>query len=443
VSFRTRLTVAAAAAVALAIVAASIAAYVLVRAELRAAVDDGLRHRAQQVLLPESGPLSEFGFEEPAFGGPSGYAQLVTWDGQAIRRPTAKVPLPTEGARDVAAGRRSSFIEDATIDGTHLRILTTPLVPGPRGVAVQIARPLDEIDRTLNRLALFLGFVSAGGIGLAALAGLLVARTALAPVRRMTETAEHVSATHDLSRRIERVGGDEIGRLASSFNEMLETLEKSVSAQRRLVVDASHELRTPLTSLRTNVEVLEQGDALPEHEQAAIVSDLRMQLEELTRLMEDLLELARAGEERRTPETVNLDELVEEAVERARLLARDVRFETRLQPTSVQGVPRRIERAVANLLDNAAKWSPPGGRVLVEVRDGEIRVRDEGPGIDAGDVPRVFDRFYRADTARGVPGSGLGLAIVRDVAEEHGGTVEAANGPLGGAELRLRLVRTR
>jgi two-component system sensor histidine kinase MprB len=439
VSFRTRLTVAAAAAVALAILAASTAAYLLVRAELRAAVDDGLRHRAQKVLVPESGPLSEFGFEEPAFGGPSGYAQLVTQDGEVIRRPSAKVPLPSEGAREVALGRRSTFLEDATVRGTHLRILTAPLAPG---IAVQIARPLDEIDRTLDRLALFLAFVSAGGIGLATVAGLLVARTALAPVRRMTETAEHVTATHDLSRRIQRVGGDELGRLASAFNAMLETLEKSVSAQRQLVVDASHELRTPLTSLRTNVEVLERSNGIPESERAAIVGDLRAQLEELTRLVEDLLELARAGEEERTPEDVQLDELVAGAVQRARLLARDVRFETRLEATRVRGVPRRIERAVANLLDNAAKWSPPGGTVLVEVQDGEVRVRDEGPGIDETDAPRVFDRFYRADRARGIPGSGLGLAIVRDVAEEHGGEVRAANGPGGGAELRLRLART-
>jgi two-component system sensor histidine kinase MprB len=220
---------------------------------------------------------------------------------------------------------------------------------------------------------------------------------------------------------------------------MFETLEKSVSAQRQLVVDASHELRTPLTSLRTNVEVLEQANGLPERERAAILSDLKAQLLELTRLVEDLLELARTGEEQRTPETVHLDQLVAGAVERARVLVRDVRFETTLEPTTVQGVPRRIERAVSNLLDNAAKWSPPGGRVLVEVRNGEVRVRDEGPGIDEADVERVFDRFYRADRARGVPGSGLGLAIVRDVAEEHGGAVTAANGSQGGAELRLRL----
>jgi two-component system sensor histidine kinase MprB len=436
VSFRTRLTVASAAAVALAILAASTIAYLLIRAELRGNADAVLRERAQQVFLPESGPLSEFGFEEPPFGGPSGYAQLVTSEGEAIRRPSAKVPLPTEGAVEVAQGVRSEFLEDATVRDTHLRILTRPLAPG---TAVQVALPLDDIDRTLRRVAVFLGLVSAGGIGLAALAGLLVARTALAPVRRMTETAEQVSETRDLSRRIDRVGGDELGRLASTFNAMLETLEKSVSAQRQLVVDASHELRTPLTSLRTNVEVLEQANGLPDRERSAILSDLKAQLLELTRLVEDLLELARTGEEQRTPEAVQLDQLVAEAVERARVLARDVRFETTLEPTTVQGVPRRIERAVSNLLDNAAKWSPPGGRVLVEVHDGEVRVRDEGPGIAEADVERVFDRFYRADHARGVPGSGLGLAIVRDVAEEHGGAVTAANGTQGGAELRLRL----
>ncbi|HZB23455.1 MAG TPA: HAMP domain-containing sensor histidine kinase [Gaiellaceae bacterium] len=435
-SFRTRITISAAAAVALAIIAASFVVYAIVRTELRAEVDESLHDRARAVFLEAQGPLG-FTVEEPLLGGPSGYAQLVTSDGQVARRPDARIALPVGRAREVAAGTRDSFYEDDTVAGIHVRILTKPLAPG---VALQIARPLDEVDRTLDRLALLLAAVSLGGIGLAALAGLLVARTALAPVRRMTETAEHVTATTDLSRRIDRVAGDELGRLAASFNAMLGALGESQRAQQRLVADASHELRTPLTSLRTNVDVLERGKSLPPEERNAIVADVRAQLVELTRLVEDLLELARGSERRDDPEPVRLDELVGAAVDRARILTRDVVFDAKLEPSTVVGVPRRIDRAVANLLDNAAKWSPPGGRVEVIVHDGEVAVRDDGPGIAGEDVERVFDRFYRANDARRVPGSGLGLAIVRDVAEEHGGTVAAGAAPGGGAELRLKLL---
>jgi two-component system, OmpR family, sensor histidine kinase MprB len=438
-SFRTRITISAAAAVALAIIAASFVVYAIVRTELRGRVDDGLKARAHAVFLDPEGALGGYSVDPPLLGGPSGYPQLVTAEGQIIRRPNARVALPTEGARLVATGAREAFFEDATVAGTHVRILTKPLVPG---VALQIALPLGDVDRTLDRLVLFLAAISLGGIGLAALAGLLVARTALAPVRRMTETAEHVTATTDLSRRIERVAGDELGRLATSFNAMLEALGESQRAQRRLVVDASHELRTPLTSLRTNVEVLERGKRLAPAEREVILADVRAQLVELTRLVEDLLELARGSERNDEPEPVRLDELVAGTVDRARVLSRDVVFETKLEPTTVVGVPRRLERAVANLLDNAAKWSPPGGRVEVEVRDGEVVVRDEGPGIPDNEVDRVFDRFYRANEAREVPGSGLGLAIVRDVADEHGGLVTAGVAPSGGAELRLRLLTT-
>ena len=435
-SFRTRITISAAAAVALAVIAASLVVYAIVRNELRSEVDESLRDRARAVFLEAQGPLG-FTVKEPLLGGPSGYAQLVTSDGQVARRPDARIALPIGRAREVAAGTREAFYDDTTVAGIHIRILTKQLASG---VALQIARPLDEVDRTLDRLALLLAAVSLGGIGLAALAGLLVARTALAPVRRMTETAEHVTATTDLSRRIERVAGDELGRLAASFNGMLEALGESQSAQRRLVADASHELRTPLTSLRTNVDVLERGTTLPPEERDAIVADVRAQLIELTRLVEDLLELARGSELRDEPEPVRLDELVGAAVDRARILSRDVVFDARLEPSTVVGVPRRIDRAVANLLDNAAKWSPPGGRVEVHVHDGEVAVRDEGPGISGEDVERVFDRFYRSNDARRVPGSGLGLAIVRDVAEEHGGSVAAGAAPGGGAELRLKLL---
>ena len=432
-TFRTRLALASAVAVAAAIVAASLVSYGLVRAQLRGSIDDALRTRAQQVQIPDERRLDEFGLPDPLLGGAGGYAQLVTASGGVFRLPDAKIPLPSEGARKVAAGTRDPFFENATVADTHVRILTAKFAPG---IAIQIARPLDEVDRTLDRLAGFLTAISAAGIALAALLGLLVSRTAVSPVRRLTETAEHVTATRDLSQRIATPGKDELGRLAGSFNSMLSALDDSLRSQTQLIADASHELRTPLTSLRTNVEVLQRGTELPEDERLRILSEVRSQAEELTELLGDLLDLSRS--EHVQPETVQLDEVVASAIDRTRRSANGVGFNTKLEPTMIEGVPNRLERAVANLLENAVKWSPDDGRVDVELENGELLVRDHGPGIDPDDLDRVFDRFYRAPAARGVPGSGLGLAIVRQVVEEHGGSVSAENAPDGGARFRVR-----
>ena len=252
----------------------------------------------------------------------------------------------------------------------------------------------------------------------------------------LTDAAEHVARTRDLSRRIEREGDDELSRLAGAFNTMLEALDDSQRAQRRLVADASHELRTPLTSLRTNLEVLARGGLAPgDHER--LRADLIAQLEELTLLVSDLVDLAREEEPVAEREVLALDELVAAAVERARRHAPGVEFSAALEPVLVEGVRSRLDRAVANLLDNAAKHGD--GHVEVVLRDGVLTVRDHGPGIAAEDLPFVFDRFYRSAAARGRPGSGLGLAIVRQAAEAHGGAVRAGAAPGGGAELTLTL----
>jgi two-component system sensor histidine kinase MprB len=282
--------------------------------------------------------------------------------------------------------------------------------------------------------------VGLGGVGLAGGLGLLVTRTATRPVRELSDTAEHVARTRDLSRRIDASGDDELSRLAASFNTMLGALERSMRAQRQLVADASHELRTPLTSLRTNVEVLAGANgSLPRVERAGMLRAVVGQLEELTMLVEDLVDLARDGEHEQEIEPVRLDLLVEDTVARARRLHPGREIRTELEETLVDGSPRRLDRAVSNLLDNAEKWSPPDTPIDVTLRDGRLLVRDRGPGFDGEDLPRVFDRFYRARSARGKPGSGLGLAIVRHVAEAHGGGVAARNAEGGGAELSLTL----
>jgi two-component system sensor histidine kinase MprB len=194
-----------------------------------------------------------------------------------------------------------------------------------------------------------------------------------------------------------------------------------------------------LTSLRTNIEVLRSGDELPEGERDRLLTDVVEQLSEMTTLIAELIELARGEQQVSEPEAVRLDLVTERAVERARRNRPNIVYRTDLRESTVSGVPATLERAVGNLLDNAGKWSPPGGAVDVAVCDGEVVVRDHGPGIDDSDLPFVFDRFYRAPSARGMPGSGLGLAIVRQVAKAHGGEVVAERPEDGGLRMRLRV----
>jgi two-component system sensor histidine kinase MprB len=374
----------------------------------------------------------------PLLGGAAGYLQLVTSDGNAIRPIGETVALPiTVRDRLAAAGSiEEPFFSDADVAGTHVRVLTLPLEPG---YALQISRPLDEVDSALARIRTWLLVVALVGMAIAAGLGAGVARTALAPVRRLTQTAADVTETRDLSRRIEERGHDELARLASSFNTMLAALEASAQSQRQLVSDASHELRTPLTSIRTNIEVLARADGMPPGERESLLADVTGQLEEMTGLVAELVELARGDSEPAEAEDVRLDLLVEDVLERARRNHPEVAFSSTVEEVLVHGVPSKLERAVSNLLDNAGKWSPPGGTVDVTLHGGELTVRDRGPGIAVEDLPHVFDRFYRAASARSMPGSGLGLSIVRQVAETHGGSVSAEAAEGGGTRLLLTL----
>jgi two-component system sensor histidine kinase MprB len=440
-SFRARLTLVAAVAVAVAVAVASVVAYLAVRSELRGQVDEALDQRAELVSgIPirffETRPGQFFlQIPAPALGGPGGYVQVVTRDGDTLRPPDEELPLPVEDRTlDVAAGGEEAFYSDAEVAGTHVRMLTVPLAPG---YAVQISRPLTEVDDSLGRLRTILLLVALGGVALAAALGLVVARTALAPVRRLTEATEEVTETRDLSRRMDDEGSDEVGRLAASFNTMLAALEESARSQRRFVADASHELRTPLTSLRTNIEVLARADDMPRAERERLLADVVEQLAEMSALVAELVALDRAEEPANGPEDVRLDLVAGESIERVRRQRAGITFTPDFEESVVRGVPSSIERAIGNMLDNAAKWSPPGGEVEVAVRDGEVEVRDHGPGIADSDLPHVFDRFYRAPSARGLPGSGLGLAIVRRVAETHGGSVVAERADGGGTRVRL------
>jgi two-component system sensor histidine kinase MprB len=441
-TFRARIAISAAVAVALTVVFASVLLYLVAREQLRAPVDDDLKARTVELL---SHPLRLYETPDgtthlavlPEFGEARGYVQVVRSDGEVIspRRQGLELPVDEE-VLAVAAEEKGASWEDVTVNGVHLRTFTFPYGPG---AAVQVARPLTEVDQSLERIGLVLLLIAAGGVVIAAGLGLVVAGAALAPVKRLTSTVERVTETQDLSERIDVDGQDELSRLAASFNTMLAALEESTRAQRQLVADASHELRTPLTSVRTNIEVLAGDRTLPPEDRRRLLSDVVEQLGEMTMLISELIELARAEQHVSEPEDVRLDLLVADAVERARRNRPEVVYSVDLEPVAIEGIPAMIERAVGNLLDNAAKWSPPGAEIEVAVRDGRLVVRDHGPGIADEDLPFVFDRFYRARGARGMPGSGLGLAIVRQVAESHGGDVIAEQADGGGTRMVLRL----
>jgi two-component system sensor histidine kinase MprB len=493
VSLRRRLALLSALAVAFAVLLASALVYTLVRDRLRSDIDNDLRHQADVVTEragdvapliagsaqgpvtigttqggttfskngkppplppglqkvkgekaakapPEAGDrvILQRAVPAPGPGGPPSLAQLIGPDGALVTGIGSQVRLPVSDTdRKVAVSGGDATFSDVSAHDTSFRVLTQPL---PMGGAIQVARSLEDTDHTLNTLIIILAAVSAGGIALAAGLGPFVARAALAPAGEVSDAAEKVARTHDLTHRIEVRGDDELGRLAASFNEMMAALEVSEAAQRRLVADASHELRTPLATLRTNIETLGRTEDLDPAERKRLVADLTEELEEMTELVGDVVELARApGQDAIARQDVALDELTRDAIERAERRARGMRFEQDLHPSLVHADAQRLGRAISNMLDNACKWSPQGGTVEVEVDHGRIVVRDHGPGFPAGDLDKVFDRFWRADDARGRPGSGLGLAIVQRVADEHDGSARASNAPDGGAVVSLEL----
>ncbi|MCZ4493036.1 MAG: sensor histidine kinase, partial [Conexibacter sp.] len=341
-------------------------------------------------------------------GTPEAYVQFVGVDG-AVRRPpmTAEPRLPITAATAALARstRVTRILDDTHADGVHVRMLTVAL-PG-RG-AVQLARSLASVDRALGRLQIVLALLTVFGTALAALAARLLSRPVAAP------TEHELAVSQD-------------------------ALADSLAAQRQLVADASHELRTPVTSLRTNGELLRDAGSVPDAERRLIAGEVVDQAEELTALIGDLIDLARGDVPDPAVEDVRLDALVDECVQRARRHAPGLRFVVAAEPCVVEGAPERLARAINNLLDNAAKHSPSGASVEIALRDGELTVRDHGPGIDPADLPHVFDRFHRGANARGRPGSGLGLAIVRQVAEAHHGSVALAPAPGRGTVARLRL----
>lgn len=439
-TFRGRLVLAATGAVVVAILLASLAAYFATESSLVNSLDASLTNTLN-ALKADNGSRVAITSLGSIYGD---IGQFVTQSGQVV--PQAVLPVDAT-VHAVASGGASPFFASLTVHGEPYRELVYPAVTpsffgaGPLiSGAVQIATPLGPVNHQLGVLRIVLALVAVGGVILAVVLGWLVGRTALVPLNELTAAVEEVAHTTDVTRRLHPGGPDELGRLRRAFNRLLEALERSRESQRQLVLDAAHELRTPLTSLRTNMEVARRFDELPAADREVLTDDVITQMDELTDLVSGLTELARGEPRAEHRGPFRLDRLVDDSAALATVhgRSRSLRFDVTSEETWISAHRDRVARAVANLLDNAVKWSPEGGVVSVTCADGSVVVRDHGPGIAEADLPHVFDRFFRAASARKLPGSGLGLAIVAQVAAEEHGEVEATNAVDGGAEFRLR-----
>lgn len=447
-SFRTRIAVLTAACVAVVVAVLAAVTYVFVRAESVAALDRSLATAAAELqaergrdsdgdrpgILPKLNPAGR-----P--GAAAYFEQVYGADGRVGLVPGETGALPiTPAVRSLARSGGAPVVYSAELKDSKVRIRAEAYGPG---AAVLVAAPVVELDRTLGRLQLAAAVTGGGGAVLGGLLGLVVAGAAVRPVARLTSAAEQVARTRDLSTQLPVGGRDELSRLTATFNEMLTALRTSEQAQRRLVADASHELRTPLSSLRVNVELLAgRGAKLPAAERRAVLADVVAQAKALSELMTGILDLARGQEPAAVTETFAIDEVIERALVAARRDWPVVTFEADLEEWDIAGDPARLERAVVNLLGNAAKYAGDRGPVQVRLADGVLTVADAGPGIPAAERDRVFERFHRAAATQELPGSGLGLAIVRQAVEELGGTVAVGESSRGGALLTVDLSRS-
>lgn len=432
-SIRRRITVASATAVAVTVVLMSVGAFIAARQQLLGPIDDSLLARSADLTGASSevnrrGPGGNLGnllFRPGAGDFDSVYYQLIFPDGAVLNVGEDALVLPAPDADAVAQG--DPTLNDIWVDGVHLRMVTS--VDESIGVIVQIARPLTEADETLRDLAWMLALGSLAGIAFAALLGMLVSRNAVKPIEDLRLDVAAIADTQQLGDRIDVEGDDEVAELASAFNDLLAQLETARAQQVRLVRDAGHELRTPLTALRMNLEVLQRHE-VPKDERDVMIGAAHAEVEELSDLVTEIVDLATDRYEEEPLSDVSLEELVESVAERLeRRNGRQVEMSS--DASVVHGRPEALERAVANILANADKWSPDGQPISVEIIDGSVTVIDAGPGIPDSDLPHVFERFYRADTARTTPGSGLGLSIVDQIVSDHDGTVFARNADNG------------
>jgi two-component system sensor histidine kinase MprB len=432
-------------AVGLAVAFVALGAFLTVRMQMQSSLDDSLLDRAHKAA--EYAEVSEVTaqYRLPVWILGAGDFRVAFVTSDRIYTPDSDATLPLgQPEVDVATGAQDSSVRTVTSGGQRYRVVAVPT--STPGQALAIAQSLEPQEHVLAKLGGVMLLFGLAGVVAAGMAGWAVARNGLRPVRRLTTSVERIARTEDLT-PLPVEGDDEIARLATAFNQMLTALAASRDRQRQLVADAGHELRTPLTSLRTNLDLLSQADAtaagLSPQARAELLDDVRAQIEELTTLIGDLVELARDEPLTHVVETLDLAEVVDRALARVRRRAPGLQFDIEVVSSWwVVGESAALERAVTNLLDNAVKWSPSGGTVTVRVADGVLTVDDEGPGISEQDLPHVFERFYRAEESRSMPGSGLGLSIVRQVVERHSGSVVVERRPGGGTRITVRLPGT-
>ncbi len=354
--------------------------------------------------------------------------------------PARDVPIPAVGAADRSALGRLVRLRSSKVDTSELRIATGAIAGGG---AFMVARDLKESARVLGALRNRFALIGLLVTLVAAALGAFVARAFARPIHVLTEVTASIAASGGLDDDTAIAAGiterrDELGRLAHSFSTMIGSLRTSRAQQRQLAQDAGHELRTPLTTLRTNVEVLAKYPDLPADKRATILHEMDEELRELSTLTDELLVLAADATPDDPVAPIDLAELVGRSIDRfERRTGRSVLLAA--TTTLVRGRRLQLSRAIDNILANSAKFDSTSLPIEVTVADGQISVRDHGPGFQSADLDRVFDRFYRSDSARSLPGTGLGLAIVADAAASHHGTATASNHPDGGAVVSLTL----
>lgn len=432
-------------AVGMSVALVAVGAYITARVQMQDTLDNALVDRADKAAASDT--LLQAGSQGiPSWALGAGDVRIAILDyNERTLRILDRGPTLELGRSEleVAQGKRDQSLRTIVLGGDRYRVVAVPTQQS--GLALIIAQPLADQDRTLRRLGWVTVAFGFFGVLAAGLAGWAVASNGLRPVRRLSASVEEIARTEDFT-PLAIEGDDEVARLATAFNHLLVALDASRIRQRQLIADASHELRTPLTALRTNIDLLTMTarsadgfGGLPPDARDELLDDVRAQIEELTTLIGDLTELARDEPMPVQVEPVDLADVVDHAVQRVRRRAPALEFEVFTRPWWVIGEAAELERAVTNLLDNAAKWSPERALVTVRLSDGVLTVDDQGPGIAEGDRTRIFDRFWRSDDARTMPGSGLGLAIVRQVAERHSGSVQATANASGGARLVLKL----
>jgi two-component system sensor histidine kinase MprB len=433
VTFRSRVISATVAAAAIAVILAAFASFLTTRNAIIHSVDESLSVEAQLMTRPGGQD-----FDNGAI--------IVVPSGATVPTSTPRVFIDAT-VLSVAKGRTSALFRTVVIEGHNYREFIVPMAANTIGEISTTSAELliTDIDGQVNELRNLirtLTLVAAGGLLLALGLGLFLARTALRPLEQVTNEIETVAETNDLGYRLTEGDEDELGRLRRVFNRLLSTVESSQVLQRQLVLDASHELRTPLTSLRTNAQVLSRAQELNPDDLRQLTDDMVTQVDELAALVTDLGELSRGERSEGAIESLRLDDCLDECVDTARTYARikEITIDVNVEPSSVLGRRDRLVRAISNLLTNAIKFTPNGGRIVVESRDGTMSVSDSGPGIAEADQPFIFDRFWRSASARALPGSGLGLSIVAQVVSELQGTVSVDRDPtLGGARFTITL----